>query len=266
MIKNPASKIRRKIKFGINIPLKVFKKPSFPKSVTSDLFPIRNDSHWTTEFEFLNLPGLIEGSISGQHKARMVFFDQDGFQLCVHVIEINGHGRKTINLKEILGEKFLSAATFAIFHEVLDRQIDLNGSFLAERGYTGYGFNGNPVKGYVHGNLDAISYFSGGIQKLGNFGIRKKNYVVQHLLTGPSSYDFFITNPTSKRMAIQFSVEINGNKKNHQQFKVPSLGCRNLHIDIHGDEVGRVRIKSLLYLGRPVIFRTTHDSFDVFHG
>jgi hypothetical protein len=61
-------------------------------------------------------------------------------------------------------------------------------------------------------------------------------------------------------------VEINGSKKNGQKFEVPSLGCRNFHIIIDGDEVGRVRIESLLYLGRPVVFRVSRDSFDVFHG
>ena len=71
------SKFRRKIKFGINIPLKVFKKPKHRNSVTSDLFPIRNDKNWTTEFEFLNLPGLIRGDISSKHKAKLVFFRID---------------------------------------------------------------------------------------------------------------------------------------------------------------------------------------------
>ena len=269
MFKNKQSiaKVGRKIKFGINIPLKVFKKPNYKESVTSDLFPIRNDEIWSTEFEFLNLPGLIQGDISGKHKALMVFFDEHGKQLGQEEIEINGVGRKTILLKEMLTLNLKTAQTFTVFHKIENNSINLEGSFMAERGYTGYKLSNLPVKGYVHGNLDAISFAKNKIQKLGNYGFPKKVYRVQHLLTGPAEYDFIFTNPTKcKKLKIQPFLESHGTKIPLKPLFIASLGCDLLNVKLQSNQNARISFRSSLYLGRPVVFRKTNNSMDVFHG
>ena len=266
MLTNILSKVQRKINFGINIPLKVFKKPRQKDSVTSDLFPIRNDENWTTEFEFLNLPGLIRGDISSKHKAKLVFFSRDGIELGRRDIEINALGRKTITLKEYLKDSLQESVTFSVFHETSSTEADLNGSYMAERGYAGYKFGNVSVKGYVHGNLDAVSYSSGTIQKLGNFGFPKKTYFVQHLLTGPAEYNFVITNPTSKKIRIKPLIKIDGIVKVLSKQTIQSLGCHIFSVYIKDSEIGQIKFKSSLYLGRPVIFRIANKSFDVFHG
>jgi hypothetical protein len=263
---NTISKVRRKIKFGANIPLKVFKRPRNKDSVTSDLFPIRNDENWSTEFEFLNLPGLIRGNISHNHKAKLVFFNKDGIELGRRNVEINGLGRKTLNLNEYLNDGLQESATFSVFHEASDIEADLGGSFMAERGYAGYKFRNIPVKGYVHGNLDAVSYSSGAIQKLGNLGFQRKTYFVQHSLTGPAEYDFVITNPTSKKVTIKPIIKINGTIKFLSKQTIPSLGCHIFKVNIQATENGQIQFKSYLYLGRPVVFRIANNAFDVFHG
>ncbi len=259
-------RIHRRIKFGLHIPHKVFKKPKFSDSVISDLFPIRNDEIWTTEFEFLNLPGLITGNTNKIHKAKMAFFNDKGSLLGFKNFEISGVNRKTININKLLIGDFKTAATFAVFHENNSQTIDLEGSFLAERGYTGYKLKNNPVKGYVHGNLDAISYSSGKIEKLGNYGLFKKTYSVQHILTGPAEYEFIFTNPTSKKISIRPILEISNESKKLHKIKISSLGSGILNVNVRSGQEGKIRFKSLLYLGRPIVFRVTSNSFDVFHG
>jgi hypothetical protein len=266
MNRNTIAKISRKIKFGINIPLKVFKRPNSRDSVTSDLFPIRNDENWSTEFEFLNLPGLIRGDISSKHKANLVFFNKAGVELGRRDIEISGLGRRTISLSDFIKDDLEESSTFCVFHERSGTKVDLGGSFMAERGYAGYKFRDEPVKGYVHGNLDAVSYSSGVLQKLGNFGFTRKTYFVQHLLTGPAEYNFVITNPTSKKITIKPIIEINGTVKVLSKQAVQSLGCHIFKANIQHSEVGQIRFKSYLYLGRPVVFRIANNTFDVFHG
>jgi hypothetical protein len=266
MNKNTFVRIRRKINFGINIPLKVFKKPTYSNSVTSDLFPIRNDTFWETEFEFLNIPGLISGESSKAHMAKIAFFNNKGLLLGFKNIEISGVSRKTLNINEFLTGDFTTASTFAVFHDNESQGIDLDGSFLAERGYAGYKFRDAPVKGYVHGNLDAVSYSSGRVEKLGNYGPLKKTYSVQHLLTGPSEYEFIFTNPTSKKITIQPILELNSRAKKILKINIDSLGVGTVKVKISNEEVGKIKFKSFLYLGRPVVFRATSDSFDVFHG
>jgi hypothetical protein len=266
MSNNVLSKVHRKIKFGFNIPFKVFKKPKDKNAVTSDLFPIRNDENWSTEFEFLNLPGLIRGDISSNHKANLVFFNRDGVELGRRDIEISGLGRKTVNLRDFMKDGLEESSTFSVFHERSGTESDLGSSFMAERGYVGYKFSNVPVKGYVHGNLDAVSYSSGAIQKLGNLGFPKKTYFVQHLLTGPAEYDFVITNPTSKKVTIKPVIEVNGSETPLSRQTIPSLGCHIFKVNIQDTENGQIQFKSYLYLGRPVVFRIANNAFDVFHG
>ncbi len=266
MNKNAIANIARKIKFGINIPLKVFKKPKFSDSVTSDLFPIRNGVDWTTEFEFLNLPGLIKGDTTKTHRAKMVFFDRKGVQLGSKNLEISGVNRKTIQVSEFINDEIKDASTFAVFHENEPGNTDLGGSFLAERGYTGYKYRNISVKGYVHGNLDAVAYSAGKIENLGNYGLVKKTYFVQHILTGPSEYDFFFTNPTSKKQKLKPVFEVNNKMIKIQEIELASLGLGVVKIKLNSGEIGKIKFKSLLYLARPVVFRLTADSFDVFHG
>lgn len=267
MNKKLIAKFSRKVKFGLNIPLKVFKKPSHKESVTSDLFPIRNDENWSTEFEFLNLPGLISGDISSAHQAILMFFDKSGKKVGEEEIEISGIGRKTIELTKFLTDARKNAKTFAIFHKRDTHTYNLGQSFMAERGYTGYRYKKSSTKGYVHGNLDAISYANGKIEKLGNYGFRKKIYRVQHLLTGPAEYDFIFTNPTNrKKVNIQPILETKGEKVNLKPFFIPSLGSYSLNLVIQPNQNSQISFKSSLYLGRPIVFRKTSESFDVFHG
>jgi hypothetical protein len=261
------AKFSRKIKFGMNIPFKVFKKPKFSDAVTSDLFPIRNDENWSTEFELLNLPGLIQGNITKNHQTVFIFFNEKGLIIGQEIIEISGTGRKTINIKDLLSGDLKDAKTFAVFHKQDSSAVDLGESFMAERGYTGYKFNNITTKGYVHGNLDAVSYSKNSIEKLGNFGFQRKIYRVQHLLTGPAEYDFIFTNPTNcKKIKIRPNLESNGKKIKLKPISIASLGCDSFTVTIEPNEIAQISFKSHLYLGRPVVFRKTDNSFDVFHG
>jgi hypothetical protein len=124
-----------------------------------------------------------------------------------------------------------------------------------------------PVKGYVHGNLDAISFAENKIQKLGNYGFPKKVYRVQHLLTGPAEYDFIFTNPTKcKKVKIQPFLEYHGTKNPLKPLFIASLGCDVLNVKLQSNQNARISFRSSLYLGRPVVFRKTNNSMDVFHG
>jgi len=267
MNKKAIANIARKIKFGMNIPLKVFKKPKFSDSVTSDLFPIRNDQNWSTEFELLNLPGLIQGNITKNHQAVFIFFNKNGLKIGEKIIEIEGVGRKTINIKDLLLGDLKEAKTFAVFHKRDSLDADLGESFMAERGYTGYKFNNIKTKGYVHGNLDAIAYSKNSIEKLGNFGFQSKIYRVQHLLTGPAEYDFIFTNPTNcQRIKIHPILETNGKKIKFKPISIESLGCDSFTLAIQANEIAQISFKSRLYIGRPVVFRKLSNSMDVFHG
>lgn len=261
---------KRKIKYGLFISRKVTRNPSKPDAVISDLFPIKNDANWKTEFELLNVSGLISGDNwqeASQHLAIIYFFDQNGIQLGTRQIFMNKVGRQTIKLSKILNSNILNAKTFAVFHQDTKKSLSLSGSYLAERGYTGYEYMSIGMKGYVHGNLDAVALSNNIIEPLGNIGVIYRKYTVQHQLVGPATYEFVFTNPTSK--TVKITPELAWGTDDwiaHSSFKIPTLGTRSFTTKLNKEDNAKVRFDSRLYLGRPVVFRISNYSMDVFHG
>ena len=220
------SGVKRKLKFGVFIPRKITLRPKNSKAVISDLFPIRNDSDWKTEFELLNVPGLINGNNNtnlGQ-LVTLYFFSSDGNLLGNKHVVMNRTGRQTIKLSEILSNGLSDAKTFALFHNYDDNSLLNDGSFLAERGYTGYEYKNSGVKGYVHGNLDAVALSGSQVAPLGNSGLIPRTYTVQHQLLGPAKYDFVFTNPTSRGIVIKPLLSgIENNWIAQKSFRIPSV-------------------------------------------
>jgi hypothetical protein len=264
-----ATKIKRKLRLGIFVRKKLTKNPKSKDAVISDLFPIRNDKNWSTEFELLNVPGLILGDNNQSKPSISIFhfFDHNGILLGVRNIVMQDRGRMTIKIKDFLTNDLVDAKTFAVFHSSIDENLEFKGSYLAERGYTGYEYNNLGVKGYVHGNLDAVALVNGKVKPLGNSGILQRYYTVQHCLRGPAKYDFIFTNPTSKKVRIKPYIALNPNKWEMQKnFEISPLGLNVFYLEIEDGQKCYVKFRSGLYLARPVVFRVSNDSMDVFHG
>jgi len=269
-IVNSLSGVKRKLKFGVFIPRKITLRPKNSKAIISDLFPIRNDVDWKTEFELLNVPGLIKGNNNNtniNHSVTLYFFDDNGNLLGNKHFVMNSAGRQTIKLSEILNSGLSSSKTFALFHNYEENILLSDGSFLAERGYTGYEYKNSGVKGYVHGNLDAVALSDSQVTPLGNSGLIPRTYTVQHQLLGPAKYDFVFTNPTSRGIVIKPLLSgIENNWIAQKSFGIPSLGTRSFTVNLEKEDSYKIKFKSRLYLGRPVVFRIFNQSMDVFHG
>ncbi len=264
-----ATKIKRRAKLFIFINKNLTKIPTEKTAVISDLFPIKKGNDWHTEFELLNVSGLIMGD-NNESKPYVVnfhFFSSTGNLLGSNSVTVENIGRKTIKLSELMIGEIKEAATFSVFHPTIYDKTDMAGSYLAERGYSGYEYKNLGVKGYVHGNLDAVALSKGKVEPLGNSGLISRYYTVQHCLRGPAKYEFVFTNPTSKKIKITPNISLNKKKwKTMESFTMNSLGSNTFTIDIKESEKAHVRFKSKLYLGRPVVFRISNDSMDVFHG
>jgi hypothetical protein len=260
---------KRKAKYAFFIPRGVTKTPMITGSVISDLFCIRNDSGWETYFELLNIEGLINGDNSSNTKSEVeiVFFDKRGEKIGSKAVEVGKFGRETLKLDESFFSGVGMAATFSVFHKKINMSQDFQGSFLAERGYTGFKKSNTPIRGYVHGNLDAVAFSDQGIEMLGNQGIIRRVYQVQHPLRGPALYEFFISNPCKR--SSQITIETKGSTgkwSEFERFTLAPRGSRLWAIATDDSEPSFVRVKSRLYLGRPVVFRTQDQGIDVFHG
>lgn len=264
-----ATKIKRRAKLFIFINKNLTKIPTEETAVISDLFPIKKGNDWHTEFELLNISGLIMGdnNESKPYVVNFYFFSSTGNLLGSKSITVENIGRKTIKLSELMIGEIKEAATFSVFHPPIYDKTDMAGSYLAERGYSGYEYKNLGVKGYVHGNLDAVALSKGKVEPLGNSGLISRYYTVQHCLRGPAKYEFVFTNPTSKKITITPNISLNKTKwKTMEALTMNSLGSKTLTVGIKESEKAYVRFKSKLYLGRPVVFRISNDSMDVFHG
>jgi len=264
-----ATKVKRRLKFALFIGKRLTKAPADSLAVVSDLFPIKHDLNWKTEFEFLNVAGLISGDNNQKefYSAKIYFFDAMGKFLGFRTIQMENVGRKTLKLSELLTGELVSAKTFAVFHPNVPNKFDMAGSYLAERGYGGYEYKNLGIKGYVHGNLDALALTKDRVMPLGNSGLIPRFYTVQHNLTGPSTYEFVFTNPTARKVKITPSISHSPNTWfKAESFRIPSLGTHTYTVEVKASERTYVRFKSRLYLARPVVFRISNNSMDVFHG
>lgn len=247
--------------------------PYNKESVISDLFPFRISNGWETHFELLNIPILIdpEHQTNNSYKVKFMFFDETGKLFYEWIKEEKGCLRQTISLNEIITDKSNSGfGTFACFHENYLPHLQEQGGFLAERGYTGYSNHAiSDMKGYVHGNLDALALDSNGnLLCLGKtFRFKNNEYRLQHFLEGPATYEmgFVNTSSSGEYLTIELLSPDNNTVKKEKRF-IPSKGIAWFSEKININEPRRVIIHSKLNLPRPVIFRIEENSFDVFHG
>ncbi|MFL0162064.1 hypothetical protein [Aquirufa salirivi] len=246
--------------------------PNHPQSVISDLFSFKISNGWETHFELLNVSALIDPlhQINSSYTAKFLFFDELGNQIHACEKEVKGCSRQSINLNEVLEGKSVSGyGTFACFHlNFLPHLMD-QGAFLAERGYTGYRNKAiSNMKGYVHGNLDALAMNDRGeVICLGkSFRLQKNEYRLQYQLEGPATYDLGVVNTTRASEDIRFELISNKRTFNKEYKKVPSKGVVWFSVELEKGELARVVVHSKINLPRPVVFRSGQNSFDVFHG
>ena len=249
------------------------KIPYNKQSVISDLFPFKIHNGWETYFELLNIPILIDpkSQVNNTYVVRFMFFDENGNLFYEWNKQKKGCIRQTISLSEIIKDKSKSGiGTFACFHENYLTCLHEQGGFLAERGYTGYSNSTiSKMKGYVHGNLDAIALNNNGkLVCMGKrFRFKNNEYRLQHYLEGPATYEFGFVNTSSSGEYLTLELLSLDNKviKKEKRF-IPSKGVTWFFEKITINIPRRIIIHSKLNLPRPLVFRIEEKSFDVFHG
>ena len=236
----------------------------------SDLFVWRNSAEWQTSFELIDIPRLFVDSKDDINTVvRFVFFDNSGHQFLSEEIVVLPAMRQTIHLASYLRGINEEMGTFAVFHKSVPLAISSMGSYLAERGYVSYRYQGAPLRSYVHGNLDAIAQNANGqLQALGSSSFFQREYRLQFELTPGSQYQLCIVNPTaSEQKCVGKLVSINGRRLlcSHS-FKLAPGGIGELTFQSEVTELARVIIESHIIMARPLVFNIQNFKMDVFHG
>lgn len=259
------------IKCYLRAKMNLVRVPNETNSAVSDLFPFRIDDGWETNFELLNIPFLIDplNQSDISYNVRFVFFDEKGNFFHQWTTEQKGCFRRTISINVLLKGHFFSGnGTFACFHEnYLQNLIDQK-AFVAERGYLSYlNISISKVKGYVHGNLDAIAMSKNNkLICLGKNHFKEREFRLQHELSGPASYQLGFVNSSFKTESLMIEMMANDGKNVKIEKTIPSKGIVWINHDLNLNERLRVIVHSKLNLPRPIVFRVMENSFDVFHG
>ncbi len=242
--------------------------PSVQKSVISDLFIWRKNEEWQTFFELLDINNLIDANYqqSEDNFATFVFYDKNGIQIGQEKIAVKP-GRQTIDISLLIPETHTGYGTYACFHGHISPSISDSGSFIAERGYSGYKWKNLGARGYVHGNFDAIAKSHKGIEMLGTAWKGKLVYQLQHELTGPATYELVVVNPCNKTQNVEFNIIKQGVKiESGNKTRLRSRASFVKRVEVKEGEKLRFSITSRMYMARPVVFRLETNSMDVFHG
>ena len=87
----------------------------------------------------------------------LIFLDKDGALFHKKRVEAICCQRQTLELSSFIPESQGAYGTFCVFHSITPDVVTSLGSYIAERGYVSYRYKENPLRAYVHGNLDAVA-------------------------------------------------------------------------------------------------------------
>lgn len=243
--------------FGINLRNALNVKPQFynkniPRSSSvSDSFIWRTDNSFKTIFKFTDILDLFY-NIKNSNVSLSFFNRENKFIKSIKINDLNLSNSLSID-KDFFGG-LEDYGYFNIFHHSDDFKI--SNDIISNRCYLGFSYKNN-LYSFVHGN-GIVTYFINNSKKKGEDIIKTsliKNqiYKIQKYFDGYDKVEFFITNPTTKK--IYFSA-------NNKKYELNSK-CSKI-IPINKDEK-EVIIKSNCTFLRPIIFTYKQDYIDVHH-
>jgi hypothetical protein len=236
----------------------------------SDLFVWRYSPIWETYFDLTDIPGLfLDHETEGGRHAILYFFDRLGRLVSEQYIELLPYRRHTLELSKFVANAGCDIGTFSVFHPHAPASVLDLGSYIAERGYISYCYQGAPLRSYVHGNLDAVALApDGNLQMLGSTSLLKRQFRLQYAMHDESLYEFGIVNSTSRVQRVRFQMHSMGDDK-VLDVQEAELKPRGIHVfEVFSQDMvpPLVTIDSHIVMARPLVFKTSNDQLDVFHG
>jgi hypothetical protein len=247
-----------KSKFGISIRnflgyRSVFLSNKYNNSKSasiSDAFPWRTDNGYETTFRFSDILNIFY-EIQESTIEILIYSNSNKILKKILINDLNFSNEVLINKKLLNGLE--DYGVFYIFHRFND--VNFENINISNKCYVGFSNNGS-LPSFVHGmsyvrykSLDNKDYGDGLIQS----SFFKQKYRIQKSFANSQRAEFFIANPTSKRL--KFSIcDTN---------YIIKQGC-TLLVDIMSED--DVTLTSTCLFLRPVIFNYNNDYFDVFHG
>lgn len=245
--------------------------PQVAAAPVSDLFVWRRSDQWRTFFELTDMPGIYDenAAASTSRQALLQVFDRDGRQIAEKRVAAPLHGRQVVDVSGLVPGTGDAFGTFSVFHPRTPEAVSTLGSHLAERGYVSFAYRDAPLRGYVHGNLDAVApQADGSLQMLGGNGLINREYRLQHELRAPCEYELAIVNPSATVQRIECGILQLPDSAVIERMSA-TLAPGGAHVFRFAPAPGaraRAVFRSRLVMARPLIFRFENQGMDVLHG
>lgn len=244
--------------------------PSQGGMPVSDLFVWRKGKDWETHFELTDMVGMYdEGSQSecARH-VEVVLFDSQGSEIRRQSIASPLHRRNVLDISALVPDNAGELGTFCVLHGGTPESMVALGSSLSERGYISFRYKQAPLRGYVHGNLNAASRLEDGrIERLAGSGLLEREFRLQHELQPGFEYEIGVVNPSRKAQNIRCDVlsVMDGRVVKTFSVRLPSGGCHAFPVKPDAASL-RVVIRSRLVMARPLVFSFKDEKLAVLHG
>jgi hypothetical protein len=245
--------------------------PQVAAAPVSDLFVWRRSDHWRTFFELTDMAGIYDAD-AGEPEPRhalLKVFDRGGAQIAEQRLPAPRHHRRGVDVSGLVPDGGGEFGTFCVFHAVTPPAVSALGSHLAERGYVSYRYRDAPLRGYVHGNLDAAALGPDDkLELLGGSGLLRREFRLQHELRAPCRYEFAIVNPSAAALRIECELlrMPDGVRIQDNTASLPPGGAHLFSYAPGPEERARAVFRSRLVMARPLIFRFENQGMDVLHG
>jgi hypothetical protein len=257
----------------------IFKQPltKIPKNLgtqVSDLFVWRSSENWKTFFELINLPALFTQDANDNY-VNLILFDCNGNLLFKKKIQLLDRQRLTIDLDFFLNQneqmhRVGEFGTFAVFHSYTPPIVQNLNAFISERGYVSYQYKNAPLRSYVHGNLDAISFYKEKFKPLGGRSFLQRQYQLQYEFSDSDSkfYEVLVTNPCARKVKVTCATRLSNSDRSSwgESVIINPKGVYIFKIMADSLQPSKCVITSHLIMSRPLVFRINQNQFDVFHG
>jgi hypothetical protein len=244
--------------------------PSQAGAPVSDLFVWRTGEDWETYFELTDMVAMYdEGVRNGQPRSvEVVLFDSKGQEVRRQRIASPLHRRNVLDISALVPKEAGELGTFCVLHETTPESIAEIGSSLSERGYISFRYKQAPLRGYVHGNLNAASRLPDGrVERLAGSGFLGREFRLQHELRPGFEYEIGVVNPSRKAQTIQCDVlsVTDGRLVETLSVKLPSGGVHAFPVKPVATSL-RIVLRSRLVMARPLVFSFKDQKLAVLHG
>lgn len=237
------------------------------KKDISDFFVFRLDDFETIFVAENNLALLCSEPVECLHSFN--FFDETGKKCSKFEIKKNDfHYCLKIN-SEITNGLLFGSFTHHVFYssDVLNKYSDLLTDIsFQHRGYSGYRQNPNNGFSFVHGNFGGIYFDNKNLIKSIAKSRKKHIYTSQFSIKPGYSYDFYYSNPLSRKTRIKFFLEENTSFRLLEQNYLKSHATVKFSLDnLDITKEANISWETSLPVGRCLVFEYNKSFFDVFH-